>query len=95
MSLITEQVKRLRSEAAGMILQNGTTARLLREAADTIEQLAAKVREDNAYQKAFEDIMAEIKILPNANPSYWYSGDMVERREVLEIIDEHIKEYME
>lgn len=47
MSMITEQVKRLRSEAAGMILQNGTTARLLREAADTIEQLAAKVRAAN------------------------------------------------
>ena len=49
MSMITEQVKRLRSEAAGMILQNGTTARLLREAADTIEQLAAKVRKENGF----------------------------------------------
>ena len=60
MSMITEQIKRLRSEAAGMILQNGTTARLLREAAETIEQLAAKVREDNVYQKAFEDIKEEL-----------------------------------
>ena len=47
MSMITEQVKRFRNEAAGMILQNGTTARLLREAADTIEQLSAKVRATN------------------------------------------------
>lgn len=49
MSMITEQIKRLRSEAAGMILQNGTTARLLREAADTIETLSAKVRKENGF----------------------------------------------
>lgn len=47
MSLITEQIKRLRSEAAGMILQNGTTARLLREAADTISVLSEKLQAAN------------------------------------------------
>ena len=34
-------------------------------------------------------IRAEIKALSNANPSYWHSGDMVERDNVLEIIDKY------
>jgi hypothetical protein len=34
-----------------------------------------------------DDVKAEIEGLSNANPSYWHSGDMVEREEVLEIID--------
>ena len=34
-------------------------------------------------------IRAEIKALSNANPSYWHSGDMVERDDVLEIIDKY------
>lgn len=36
-----------------------------------------------------EQIRAEIELLSNANPSYWHSGDMVEREEVLEIIDKY------
>lgn len=64
MSMITEQVEDLRELAKsydGYIYPScGKTCKALREAADTIEQLAAKVREDNAYQKAFEDIRAEI-----------------------------------
>ena len=34
-----------------------------------------------------DSVKAEIEALSNANPSYWHSGDMVEREEVLEIID--------
>lgn len=36
-----------------------------------------------------DKIRAEIKALSNANPSYWHSGDMVEREEVFEIIDKY------
>ena len=39
-----------------------------------------------------DDVKAEIVALPNANPSYWHSGDMVEREEVLEILDNIGKE---
>ena len=58
MSMITKLVERLR-EAANIWCEFNVSD-LLNEAADTIEQLAAKVREDNAYQKAFEYIKAEI-----------------------------------
>ena len=34
-------------------------------------------------------IRAEIKSLSNANPSYWHSGDMVEREEVLDVINKY------
>lgn len=44
---------------------------------------------DNKVNDVLDKIRAEIKSLSNANPSYWHSGDMVEREEVLEIIDEH------
>ena len=50
MSMITEQVERLRTLAdiTKDIADNSTdTVKTLREAADTIEQLAAKVREEN------------------------------------------------
>lgn len=36
-----------------------------------------------------DKIRAEIEQLSNANPSYWYSGDMVEREEVFDIIDKY------
>lgn len=36
-----------------------------------------------------DKIRAEIESLSNANPSYWHSGDMVEREEVFEIIDKY------
>ena len=39
--------------------------------------------------KVLDKIRNEIKALSNANPSYWHSGDMVERVDVLEIIDEY------
>ena len=40
-------------------------------------------------QSLLDDIRAEIELLSNANPSYWHSGDMVEREEVLDIIDKY------
>ena len=40
-------------------------------------------------QKILDKIRAEIESLSNANPSYWHSGDMVEREEVFEIIDKY------
>lgn len=51
---------------------------------------------DRGYEKGKADVLdkitAEIKALSNANPSYWHSGDMVEREEVFEIIDKYRKE---
>lgn len=52
---------------------------------------------DHEILKAYSDgvnevldkIRAEIKSLQNANPSYWHSGDMVDRDDVLEIIDKY------
>ena len=67
MSMITEQVERIRRLADEMekstFVHEAThfiAIKVLREAADTIEQLSAKVREDNAYQKAFEDTREEL-----------------------------------
>lgn len=40
-------------------------------------------------ESILDKVKAEIEDLPNANPSYWYSGDMVEREDVLEIIDKY------
>ena len=39
-----------------------------------------------------DKIKAEIEALSNANPSYWHSGDMVDRDEVLEILDKYREE---
>ena len=36
-----------------------------------------------------DEIRDEIEALSNANPSYWHSGDMVDRDDVLEIIDKY------
>ena len=43
----------------------------------------------NCADCVLDKIKAEIKALSNANPSYWHSGDMVEREDVLEIIDKY------
>lgn len=40
-------------------------------------------------QSTLDKIRAEIKSLSNANPSYWHSGDMVDRDDVLDIIDKY------
>lgn len=45
--------------------------------------------------ETFDKIRAEIKALSNANPSYWHSGDMVDRDDVLEIIDKYKAEQEE
>ena len=41
-----------------------------------------------------DKIRAEIESLSNANPSYWHSGDMVDREDVLDIIDKYRAEGM-
>ena len=55
--------------------------------------------EEQAYERAkaeyiekLNGIRAEIKALSNANPSYWHSGDMVDRDDVLDIIDKYREE---
>lgn len=42
---------------------------------------------DEGREALIEELKAKIVALPNANPSYWHSGDMVEREEVFEILD--------
>ena len=112
MSMITEQVNELRKEAEH-IRENiefqfpvsMAQASMLKDAADTIEQLSAKLqalnkktmfsyfdgiadsmKEDNkeleAYQKAFEDIRAEIR------QKQWHIG-VDNANQVIEIIDKH------
>lgn len=44
------------------------------------------------WEERLDKIAAEIKALSNANPSYWHSGDMVDRDDVLQIIDKYRKE---
>lgn len=50
-------------------------------------ELTAKL--DGHDKELLDKIRAEIKELSNANPSYWHSGDMVDRDDVLEIIDKY------
>ena len=50
-----------------------------------IEALNRQLKEMDILDK----IRAEIKSLSNANPSYWHSGDMIERDEVLDIIGKY------
>lgn len=42
-------------------------------------------------QPIIDKIRVEIEALSNANPSYWHSGDMVDRDDVLEILDKYIE----
>lgn len=59
-------------------------------------EIKSMTKEQN-YMRGYEDgksdvldkIRAEIKSLQNANPSYWHSGDMVDRDDVFEIIDKY------
>ena len=90
MSMITEQVKFLRIQGVLCKLSGAfNDGKLLYDAADTIEQLAAKVREDNVYQKAFEDIRAEIKALSIMDYEDMYADFNDCKKAVLEIIDKH------
>lgn len=42
-------------------------------------------------RSVIEAIRQEIEKLPNDNPSYWHTCDVVDREDVLEIIDKHMK----
>ena len=135
MSMISEQVNELREEA-DFILENSDKefpatigqAKIMKRAADTIEQLAAKLqalnkksmfayldgvadsmkedeKELEAYQKAFEDIRAEIEdglnacidIIDNTKKGVYpqiYSDDQMEGRKItyehcIQIISKH------
>lgn len=41
-------------------------------------------------EKVLGDIKAEIRKMPNRNPSYSHTCDVVDREDVLDIIDSHI-----
>lgn len=47
---------------------------------------------DKDEESIFDKIKTEIKALSNSNPSHWRGGDMVDRDDVLEIIDKYKKE---
>lgn len=56
---------------------------------DAVREL--KISNNSNANEVLNKIRAEIKALSNANPSYWHSGDMVEREEVFDIIDKYRK----
>lgn len=62
---------------------------------DTIPTIGEQVDALEMAIKALEQepildkIKEEIKALSNANPSYWHSGYMLEREEVLDILDKY------
>ena len=91
MSMITEQEKLIKKLTT--LAQNLAEEGCIREAItigdaiDTIRQLAVKVREDNAYKKAFEDIRAEIiKWIEMGGGNYDYDSGL---NRALSIIDKH------
>lgn len=55
---------------------------------ETVTEFADRCRECGR-EKVLDKIRDEIKALSNANPSYWHHGDMVDRVDVLEIIDKY------
>lgn len=60
--MITEQIENLRNLSERLLHADLFYVKtMLKQAADTIEQLASKAREDNVYQRAFEDIRADIE----------------------------------
>ncbi len=50
---------------------------------DTVEEMKQE------QEPILDKIRAEIRALSNANPSYWHSGDMVDRDDVLAILDKY------
>jgi hypothetical protein len=50
-------------------------------------ELTAKL--DGHDKELLDKIRAKIKELSNANSSYWHSGDMVDRDDVFQIIDNY------
>ena len=55
-----------------------------------IEALRVLIKHAKLNAKVFEDIKAEIRKMPNRNPSYTHTCDVVDREDVLDIIDKHI-----
>lgn len=47
------------------------------------------VLEQEPKTEVLDKIRDEIKSLSNANPSYWHSGNMVDRDDVFDIIDKY------
>lgn len=43
-------------------------------------------------QAELEEIKDKIQKMPNANPSYYYTVDVVDRYDVLELLEDRIKE---
>ena len=56
---------------------------------DIVESTYSYIYHGQPLSEILDKIRAEIKALSNANPSYWHSGDMVERDDVLEILDKY------
>ena len=56
---------------------------------------AKEAKKRKQLEQVLQEIRQEIEQMQNANPSYWNTCDVVDRAELLEIIDEHIKEYTE
>lgn len=57
--------------------------------------LYSVIKQKYIEREVLDKIRAEIRALSNANPSYWHSGDMVERDDVLEILDKYKAEQEE
>lgn len=57
--------------------------------AELVVKALPSVNPQEPKTDVLDKISKEIKTLSNANPSYWHSGDMVEREEVFEIIDKY------
>ena len=54
---------------------------------DAVREL--KIGNNSNTNEVLDKIRAEIRALSNANPSYWHSGDMVEREDVFDILDKY------
>lgn len=69
-------------EYAGIVKSNYPNDQL-------VGSLIYAVKNGEPLDAVLGEIRAEINSLSNANPSYWHSGDMVEREEALDIIDKY------
>lgn len=56
---------------------------------EAYKQIMIAAQDETEVCDVLDEIRAEIALLSNANPSYWHSGDMVEREDVYEIIDKY------
>ena len=55
----------------------------------TLEEVIADTA--TPFDSFIEGIKGEIRKMPNRNPSYTHTCDVVDREDVLDIIDNHIK----